>query len=729
MLFQYKNLFENLISKLILLNKSQNLLKVIKRNDLYNNCQYSCCQILFNANKNPKRSIDKNTINNHKWNEEEVRRRSQIIDVWDGMSPSELAKAMRLPLDNIHEVMTKNNIQVLESVSQISEVLKFYHFRANSIKKPSIEEKIQTFDFNHKIDSIVRKGSLQSIRPPVVTIMGHVDHGKTTLLDSLRHSEIAKQEEGGITQHIGAFVVSLNDNKKSSKITDLVTFLDTPGHAAFSAMRERGSLITDIVVLVVAADDGVMEQTIESISFANASNVPIIVAINKIDKITDKKKDLEHLKRGLIAQGIVLEEEGGDVQAIQMSALKGIGLNELKEAILALAETLELKAYVDGSVEAVVLESSVDPHRGKLASILVQSGTLKKGDILIAGEHSWAKVRSMFDEWGNVVQKCSPGYPVQVIGWRDDTLPDAGDKVWQFDNERQIKEVLNAVKARDKQTKAEMDAKAANIKLEEHLKVYKPELAARRAAGIRYKRKRATAAREKLISNEGDEYKLNVIVKSDVNGSLEVLLNIFDSYPNDKSVAKLNLLHYGIGSITENDVELAACFDNSIIYSFNIGPLNNEVIKLAKDLNVRLKRFNVIYHLVDDLKNEISEKLPLIDEEVVLGEAVVIQEFIVNERHKKIPVAGARCSKGVLKKSNCLYKVVRRDEVLSSGLKIAAMRHLKDEVDTIKKDIECGLRFQDIVGLEGLRFQPQDLIVCYEIKKTKQKTKWSPPKF
>lgn len=666
------------------------------------------------------------TIDENKLRIERNKRNAESVDFWERMTLPELATAVKQPVKLVREAMKELKVSNLDNES-IKRIIKFFEKKPNYVENPMLKKKDE-FNLEVEIKKYLQKGTQMTNRVPVVTIMGHVDHGKTTLLDGLRKSELVKQEFGGITQHIGAFVVSL-DQQTRAKAKDLVTFLDTPGHKAFSAMRERGANITDIVVLVVAIDDGVMEQTIESITFANSSKVPIIVAINKVDKSSDFKKDLEYVKSGLRAYGIVLEEDGGDIQSIQMSALKGTGLDRLKEAILALAETLELKAYIDGSVSAVVLESSVDPKKGKTASILVRNGILKKGDLIIAGHNSWAKVRAMFDEWGNVVDKCCPGFPVQVIGWREDNLPDAGDEVWQIDNEKKVKEIIGSAKAYERRRRAEIDGEVAQKKLEEHLKSYREELIALRASGIKYKRKKNKGPREKMMQEEDTTHQLNAIVKCDVTGSLEVMLDIFDSYPNDKSEAKLDLLHFGIGAITEKEVELAACFHPTVIYAFNVGVANTQVTKLAKELDVTIKRFNVIYHLVDDLKNEISERLPLLDEEVIYGEGLVLQEFLVNEKNKKIPVAGVRCVKGVLKKSNCLYKVLRRGQEVRSGLVIASMRHLKDEVDTIKKDVECGLRFDEIAGLDGLRFEPMDSIVCYELKKVKQRTGWTPKGF
>lgn len=539
----------------------------------------------------------------------------------------------------------------------------------------------------------------------------------------------------GITQHIGAFVVSLNE--KSKCIEDLVVFLDTPGHKAFTSMRKRGSSLTDIVVLVVAADDGVMEQTIESITFAQNSNVPIIVAINKIDKINHDENKILFLKNGLKSYGIVLEEDGGQVQSVRMSALKGEGIQDLKEALVAQAETLELKEYVDGNVRCCVIESCVHPHRGRLATVLVQRGTLKRGDLLVATstEHntvSWAKVRSMFNEYGEVVNEATPGFPVQIIGWRDETLPEAGDKVWQLASEKQVKDILKLARDYEKLVKENIDSQVILHKKEEHNKVYKAELLKLREAGIRYKRKRSKVPREKIISTDGDELKISVILKADVNGTLEVLLDLFDSYPNEHYPVKLNLIHYGLGDVNENDIQLASCFPNGMLFTFNTGVFNPSLIKMSKELNVPIKRFNVIYHLVDHLKSVILDKMPFVEREQIIGEATVQQEFVINDKRKKVPVAGSRCTKGVLKK-DAFYKLIRNGEIIENGLQLSFMKHYKDDVEEIKRDTECGLMFVNnyIVdnGAHTIRFLPQDTLICYELVKVKQTLNWSPKGF
>ncbi|KAI1285702.1 Translation initiation factor IF-2, mitochondrial [Halotydeus destructor] len=656
-----------------------------------------------------------------------------VADIWTGMTVKEVAATTKRSLDDVYEAMVLNDIDDILSVKDVRKVCQSLGFRCNLVKDP-VDSVGFLVDAQTKIELKQRPGTILKPRPPVVTIMGHVDHGKTTLLDSLRKSEIVKQEHGGITQHIGAFVVSLNEPgkevslKAEKNIKNLVTFLDTPGHAAFSAMRERGANVTDIVVLVVAADDGVMNQTVESISYAKTAGVPIIVAINKMDKVKGSPEQLKILKQGLMAHGIVLEEDQGETQAVKVSGLTGLGLEELKEAILAQAETLSLKTYIDGDVEAAVVESQLHPHRGRLATLLIRTGTLKRGDVIVAGDHCWAKVRSMFDEWGNVVQMVGPGLPVQVIGWKDDNIPDAGDKVLQVESEKSAKEYVQEGLNKMKDEKANQDYDEAFKRLDEHQKEHKQALMAKRALGIRYKM-RSKKDREKMIKEDPDAAKkINIILKADVSGSLEVLLDVLQNYPNHEEDVQVNVVHFGVGALTEKDVELATCFPNTFIYGFNL-KTPSAIASKAKEAQVPIKTHNVIYHLVDDLKKEISDRLPLQDVELVVGEAAVLQEFMINEKNKKVSVAGCRCSKGVLKKAGTQFRLERGGNVLVDGLKISSMRHLKDEVDSIKNNVECGLRFDFPENSPVINFQNQDKLICYETKKVSQVTRWSPEGF
>ncbi|KAH8027590.1 hypothetical protein HPB51_007140 [Rhipicephalus microplus] len=583
--------------------------------------------------------------------------KSPVVKVWKNITLAELAKVVE------HPIGKTSNATTAYAVSQM--MCRSGPFGFNDM--------IKNFAASSTIVRPPPDPSVLVPRAPVITIMGHVDHGKTTLLDSLRNTNVVDQEFGGITQHIGAFTVKLPGK-------DRITFLDTPGHAAFSAMRERGAMATDIVVLVVAADDGVMEQTVESIRYAREANVPIIVAINKMDKPT---ADIENAKRGLMVHGIQMDDEGGDTQYVCISALKGTNLDKLTETILTQAELMEIKADPKGPVEGVVIESMTDRHRGKLSTALVQRGTLRKGAYLVAGL-AWAKVRGMFDEWGKPVQSAPPGTPVQVIGWR--SLPSAGDVIIEVESE-----------------------------VQRHLEQYKAELEQRRAMGIRKKRKRLTN-REKEYTVD-DTPCLPIVVKGDVDGSVEAVLDLLDTYHSHQK-CRLDIIHYGVGPVSESDVELAQPF-NGIVYAFHV-PVLGAAASAAEEGNVHIRSYNVIYHLVDDIKKELGKRLPLLDVDEVHGEAVVQQEFLVSEGRKKIPVAGCKCTKGTLRK-NALYKLVRNSEVIHSG-PLVSMRHLKNEVESIKKDVECGLMFQDA----NVRFQHGDVLVCYSIKQVPQETDWDP---
>lgn len=670
-----------------------------------------------------------------------------VVKVWRDITPEELGRIISRDGDEVWEAMVTCGVDDLHEIKSISKILAYFKYRCDIIPKPE-EDSGESKD---ESELKPKSGKMLIPRPPVVTIMGHVDHGKTTLLDSLRKSEIVKQESGGITQHIGAFVVSLSEpgvkvkveqrKMKTEGIKSLVTFLDTPGHAAFHAMRQRGASVTDIVVLVVAADDGVMDQTVESINFAKNSKVPIVVAINKMDKVasSDMSKSIESLKRGLMAQGILLEEDGGDTQSVRISALNGSGLEELKEAILALAETLDLRSYGDGDSQGSVIESCLHPHRGRLATLLMRTGTLRRGDIIVAGTESWAKIRSMFDEWGNILSSVGPAIPVQIIGWKDESIPHAGDHVVQVSSEKRAKAYVEANIKKRQEQKFLDDMREAEKKGQQHLEKYKKHLEDKRSSDkkfAKFYRLGAKEAKEKMIQDDPDaDKKINMIIKADVAGSLEVLLDVFGSYPNEKEVVKLDIIHYGLGPVTESDLDLASCFSNTFIYGFNIK--NDPKIKMmAKKSGIPLKGFNVIYHMVDDVKSEISSRIPEVTRESVLGEAIVLQEFLLNEKNKKIPVAGCRCIRGCLKKASCFYRVIRSDYqqqqelILAENLVIKSMRHIKDEVDTINKDFECGLRFDSIQdSLPDLRFQTNDRIICYQIQNVKAKTKWTPQGF
>ncbi|CAD6994125.1 unnamed protein product [Ceratitis capitata] len=628
-----------------------------------------------------------------------------IVDVWRHISVQELANSMQRSLEDVQEIMLyvkgADNIEPnarLDDLKIIQEIVNKSGAKTRIVSAPE-DDSVDSDELGKHHDITPRPPAppeLLKPRPPVVTVMGHVDHGKTTLLDSLRGAAVAAGEAGGITQHIGAFTVKLDNGEQ-------VTFLDTPGHAAFSAMRARGAHVTDIIVLVIAAEDGVMAQTREVIQLALNEKVPIIVAINKIDK---PEADIEKTKRDLMQMGLVLEDQGGDIQAIPISALKGTNLELLTEAVSTQATIMGLKAEPTGLIEGVVVESKTDPNRGKLSTAIVTRGTLRKGAVLVSGL-AHAKVRGLFDHNGKPMTQALPGTPVEILGWRE--LPLAGDIILEVESEKKAHSVLRWREHEAKHHKAEEAIDEIRKKEEEHLTKYRAERDARRLAGkfrMRY------GPREKEIVDHDDVPRVSIIVKGDVHGSVEALLDVFDTYTSNER-CQLDVVHYGVGNVTEGDIELAKTF-NAIIYGFSVPAPTNAPKSVA------IRCYDVIYRLIDDLKKELSSKLPPVEVEEVVGEANVLQQFFINEGRKEVPVAGCRCVKGLLKKAH-KFRLLRNDEVLYEG-HLESMRHLKNEVDSIKKDVECGLRFKDPKILP----QPGDTIICYTTRLEEQETDWDP---
>ncbi|KAE8299908.1 Translation initiation factor IF-2, mitochondrial [Larimichthys crocea] len=546
-------------------------------------------------------------------------------------------------------------------------------------------------------------------RPPVVTIMGHVDHGKTTLLDSLRKTQVVTTEAGGITQHIGAFRVQLPTG-------ETITFLDTPGHAAFSSMRARGANATDIVVLVVAADDGVMNQTVESIEHARRAKVPVIVAVNKCDK---PQADPQRVKQELLAHDIVCEEFGGDVQAIHVSALKGDNLLALAEATVALAEVLELKAEPSGPVEGVIIESRTDKGKGLVTTAIIQQGTLRRGSVLVAGQ-SWAKVRFLFDENGRVVTEAGPSAAVEVVGWKE--LPSAGEVILEVESEQRAREVVEWRSYEEEQQKLQEEQSAIERKQKEHQEEYRKERAGlnhlswRQRKSALYRANKNKFAVRPSERTQRDEPSLPLIVKGDVDGSVDAILNILDSYDAQQQ-CQLEVVHFGIGDVSENDINMAATFAGSI-YGFNVGA-SRPIQQLAARHGVPLRLHNVIYKLIDELKDELSAKLPPLVSENVLGEATVLAMFDVSVGKKRVPVAGCRVQKGWLDRGLRFRLIRGRDTVWEGSL--VALKHHKDDVQVVKAGMECGLSTDGDVD-----FRPGDVIVCFEHLDTPQVTSWNP---
>ncbi|KAG6006308.1 hypothetical protein E4U43_000460 [Claviceps pusilla] len=531
-------------------------------------------------------------------------------------------------------------------------------------------------------------------RPPVVTIMGHVDHGKTTLLDWLRKSSVAAQEHGGITQHIGAFVVQMSTAKQ-------ITFLDTPGHAAFLSMRQRGAHVTDIVVLVVAADDSVMPQTLEALKHATAAKVPIIVAINKIDK-DDARVD--QVKADLARHGVEIEDFGGDVQVVCVSGKTGQGMADLEENIITLSEILDVRAEHDGMAEGWILESSVKQN-GKAATVLVKRGTLRPGDLIVAGK-TWARIRVIRNEAGKDLAEAPPGSPVEIMGWRD--LPDAGQQVLQAPDEAKAKTAV--------EYRVEMAGREeSSVQLAEQEQRQREKAAAAAAAAAA-----AVSDANTMTTADGDQTEQkpaepgilcqNFTVKADVVGSVEAVCGSVLELGNHEVQPKI--LRSAAGQISEYDIDHAAA-SNSIIINFNV-PVLPRIKQRAEDAKVKILDHNVIYHVVDDVKAALSALLPMNITTRVSGEADILQVFPINiKKRVSRNIAGCRVRNGVIKKSS-LVKVIRKGKVIYEG-KIDTLRHVKKDVMEMGKGSECG------IGLEGFQeFQVDDQIQTYEEIKEKQ---------
>ncbi|NXD20017.1 IF2M factor, partial [Spelaeornis formosus] len=635
------------------------------------------------------------------------------VEIKQKMTVEELAQAMGKDIDHIYEALLYTDIN-LNSVEPDS-VLREDHIKmivqksGMKYKSAKLKEEKERKNTDAVKRQVVNYPAVLTARPPVVTILGHVDHGKTTLLDSLRKTQVASTEAGGITQHIGAFIVHMPSGEK-------ITFLDTPGHAAFSAMRARGTNVTDIVILVVAAEDGVMQQTVESIQHARNAGVPLILAINKCDK---PEADPERVKKELLAHDVVCEEFGGDVQAVNISALKGENLMVLAEATVALAELLELKADATGLVEGTVIESRKDRGKGPLTTAIIQRGTLRKGCVLVAGK-TWAKVRFLFDENGKAVDAASPGIPVEIMGWKES--PSAGDEILEVESEQRAQEVVAWRTYVEQQEKMKQDLEVIEAKQKEHRLEYEQRqqklahLTWRQRKAVLYKANKHLMFSRPKERTEVDDNTLSLIVKGDVDGSVEAILNILDSYDCENE-CKLDIVYFGMGDVTENDISLAEAF-NGVIFGFSV-KANESIKKLADKKGIKIKLHNIIYKLIEDLKDELNSRLPPAVVETTIGEASVLDTFSVTVGKNKIPVAGCRVHKGLLDRK-MKFKLIRNRDVIWKG-DLSSLKHHKDDVQVIKTGMDCGLSLD-----KNLEFSIGDEIICYEEKEVQQKTSWDP---
>jgi translation initiation factor IF-2 len=495
-------------------------------------------------------------------------------------------------------------------------------------------------------------------RPPVVTIMGHVDHGKTSLLDALRTTDVAAGEAGGITQHIGAYQVTLESGAK-------ITFLDTPGHEAFTAMRARGASITDVVVLVVAADDGVMPQTIEAIKHAKAANVPMIIAINKMDKPGAKP---DRVRQDLLQHEIVVESMGGDVMDIEVSARQRMGLDKLEEGILLQAEILELQANPDRAAEGAVIESRLDRGRGSVASVLVQKGTLRKGDIVVAGAE-WGRVRALVDDRGRQVEVAGPSMPVEILGLSG--VPAAGAPFVVVENENRAREI----------------SEFRQRKLKEH------QVAGQAAA-------RGTLDQMLARIQAGVQKEVSVLIKADVQGSAEALQTTVLKLANEE--VGVRVLNASVGQITESDVQLAKASD-AVIVAFNVRATSQARL-LAQREGVDIHYYSIIYQVADDVELLVRGKMAPKHREKFLGYAEIRKVFEISKVGK---VAGCFVTDGVVKRG-CGVRLLRDGVVIHEG-DLSQLKRFKDDQKEVTKGYECGLSF---AGYNDLR--EGDVVECFE---------------
>ena len=494
-------------------------------------------------------------------------------------------------------------------------------------------------------------------RSPVVTVMGHVDHGKTSLLDAMRKANVVSGEAGGITQHIGAYQAVSSDGQK-------ITFIDTPGHEAFTAMRARGADVTDIVVLVVAADDGIMPQTVEAINHAKLADVPIIVAINKIDR---PDANSNRVRTQLLEHELVLEAMGGDILDVEVSATEGTNIDKLEEAILLQAEILDLKANPNRSAEGMVVESRVEQGRGAVATILVQRGTLKNGDIFVAGAES-GRVRVLVDDKGENVESAGPSVPVEVVGFTG--APAAGDEFFVVESEARAREIAEFRTTKNRTAKS---AAAPRGTLEEMFESIKA----------------------------GEVKDLPIVIKADVQGSVEAITGMFEKLPQDE--VKVQVLHSGVGGINESDVTLAGA-SNAAVFGFNVRA-NPQARDLARQDGVDIRYYSVIYDVIDDIKKLLIGMMAPIVRETFLGNAEVREVFNVSKIGK---VAGCYVTNGEVKRGAGV-RLLRDDVVIHEG-SLSTLKRFKDDVREVKESYECGMSFENYNDLKV-----GDVIECFDV--------------
>ena len=561
---------------------------------------------------------------------------SKILKVTEFVTASEIATMMDVsPTEIISACMTLGMMVTLNQrldAETLSIVAEEFGYKVEFVTAEIEEENIEVEDSPEDLEN----------RPPIVTVMGHVDHGKTSLLDYIRKENVIAGESGGITQHIGAYGVELQDGQK-------ITFLDTPGHEAFTAMRARGAQVTDLAIIVVAADDDIMPQTKEAISHAQAASVPIVFAINKIDK---PNSNPDKIKEGLSNMNLLVEDWGGKIQSHDISALKGDGVNELLEKVLLEAELLELKANPNKDASGTVVEAFLDKGRGYISTILVQTGTLKIGDFVLAGKNS-GKVKAMHDERGNEVKEAGPSTPISILGL--DGAPQAGDKFSVFSDEREAKQIAN------KRTQLQREQ---TVRTQKHITL--DEIGRRIALG---------------------EFKeLNIILKGDVDGSVEALTDSLQKLSTEE--IQVNIIHKAVGAITESDVLLASASD-AIVVGFNVRPMGN-ARQIADKEQIDIRTYSIIYDAINDVKDAMEGMLSPDFKEEITGLCEIRETFKIS---KIGTIAGCMVTKGKIVR-NSEIRLIREGVVIFTG-SLSSLKRFKDDAKEVTKGYDCGLQVKD----------------------------------
>lgn len=610
---------------------------------------------LNNASKKKKKTKkeEESLRDNGKENMDET----QIIEIGETITVKELAEKLNKPTNDVIRTLIFQGVMaaINQEIDFATAEKVCTEYEVVAEKKEEIEE-LEVLEIEEDDDENLQK------RPPIVTVMGHVDHGKTSLLDAIRKTKVTDSEAGGITQHIGAYTITLNGEE--------ITFLDTPGHEAFTAMRARGAQITDVVILVVAADDGIMPQTKEAIDHCKAAGVPIVVAINKIDK---PGANIDRVKQELADQGLLSEDWGGDTICEEVSAKQNLNIDKLLEMVLLTAEMLELKANPNRKARGTVIEAKLDKGRGTVTSLLVQNGTLHVGDSILVGS-TYGRIRAMFDDTGKKIKSAGPSIPVEILGLSE--VPEAGDRFNQVKDEKTAR---NMADARKEKLKAETLLASHRVSLEDLYSQIK----------------------------EGKVKELAVIVKADVQGSIQAIKGSLDKLSSDD--VKVRVIHGGVGAITETDVTLATA-SNAIIIGFNVRPDNNASAQAERD-GVDIKTYRIIYDAIDDVKAAMIGMLEPEYKEVILGSAEIRETYKISNVGT---IAGCYVLNGKLQR-NAQTRVIR-DGIVIFESTLSSLKRFKDDAKEVAAGYECGLTVDKFNNIkEG------DIIECFMMEAIKRK--------